>query len=154
MLIIVDLFEEASNLKINRQKSAFLGINCLWSWLGWVPLANKFGCKVTRDHQLIWAFISSVNRLRSLYGQPIIVQIDKRLHSWHNNLLSKGGRLTLTSATLTNLPIFYLSLYPLLKWLPSFGLVIDKKSFLTYLNGKKWKVPLKEGCHCWHKTTH
>lgn len=41
--------------------------------------------------------------------QPLM--IEKRLHSWSQSSISKGGQLTLLQATLSSLPIYYLSLY-------------------------------------------
>ena len=39
----------------------------------------------------------------------------KRLASWKKQYISKGGRLTLIQSTLSNLPIYFLSLFRILK---------------------------------------
>ena len=43
----------------------------------------------------------------------IIEKIDYRMASWKSKYLSKGGRVTLIKSTLSNLPTYYLSLFPI-----------------------------------------
>ncbi|KAG6631973.1 hypothetical protein CIPAW_13G126100 [Carya illinoinensis] len=43
----------------------------------------------------------------------VIEKVEKRLSGWKRLYLSKGGRLTLIKSTLSNLPTYYLSLFPL-----------------------------------------
>ena len=45
---------------------------------------------------------------------PIIEKIECRLAGWHKIYLSKAGRLTLLKSTLSNLPTYYISLFPIL----------------------------------------
>lgn len=108
---MIGLFEEASGLNTNRLKSEILGINCEENWSA--HLAGKFGCK-----QSFWPStylgLPLYEKPSSLtFWQPIIDKIEKRLLSWQRSHLSKGGRLTLLNATLTNLPTYYLSLFHL-----------------------------------------
>lgn len=42
------------------------------------------------------------------FWQPILAKIDKRLHSWQHNHLSKGGKLTLLEPMLANQHICFL----------------------------------------------
>jgi hypothetical protein len=42
----------------------------------------------------------------------ILGKIERRLASWKRMYLSKGGRVTLIKNTLSNLPTFFLSLFP------------------------------------------
>lgn len=46
---------------------------------------------------------------------PIIEKFNKKLASWKGNLLSIGGRLTLIKASLTSLPLYFMSLFPVPK---------------------------------------
>jgi hypothetical protein len=39
--------------------------------------------------------------------------VEQRLAGWKRLYLSKGGKLTLIKSTLSNLPTYYLSLFPL-----------------------------------------
>lgn len=45
------------------------------------------------------------------FSEPILDRCRKRLASWKANYLSFGGRITLTKATPSKLPIYYLSLF-------------------------------------------
>ena len=45
--------------------------------------------------------------------KPIISKISKRLAAWKGRFLSIGGRLCLLKSVLSNLPIYYLSLFPM-----------------------------------------
>lgn len=47
------------------------------------------------------------------FWQPIINKINNLLTAWNCNFLSKGSRLTFINATLSNLPIYYHSLFHL-----------------------------------------
>ena len=44
---------------------------------------------------------------------PIIEKIERRLVGWQKMYLSKGGHLTLLKSTLSSLPTYYLSLFPI-----------------------------------------
>ena len=44
----------------------------------------------------------------------IVEKIERRLASWKRMYLSKGGRVTLIKSTLSNLPTYFLSLFPIL----------------------------------------
>ena len=44
---------------------------------------------------------------------PILEKIERRLAGWKHLYLSKGGRVTLIKSTLSNLPTYFLSLFPI-----------------------------------------
>ena len=44
---------------------------------------------------------------------PIIEKVERRLAGWKRLYLSKGGRLILIKSTLSNLPTYLLSLFPI-----------------------------------------
>ena len=44
---------------------------------------------------------------------PIIEKMEKRLAGWKRLYLSKGGKVTLIKSTLSNLPTYFLSLFPI-----------------------------------------
>ena len=44
---------------------------------------------------------------------PILEKMERRLAGWKRLYLSKGGRVTLIKSTLSNLPTYFLSLYPI-----------------------------------------
>lgn len=56
------------------------------------------------------------------------------------SLLSIGGRVTLIKSTLSNLPLYYMSLFPIPKWV--FGEIIKiKRQFLWSGNKEKKSLP-------------
>ena len=44
---------------------------------------------------------------------PILEKMERRLTSWKCLYLSRGGRVTLIKSTLSNLPTYFLSLFPI-----------------------------------------
>ncbi|KAK1301638.1 hypothetical protein QJS10_CPB12g00702 [Acorus calamus] len=52
-----------------------------------------------------------VGPLRKSDWSPLVSRFEKRLDGWKGKLLSMSGRLTLIQAVLSNLPIFYLSIF-------------------------------------------
>lgn len=114
LLFIWKLFEWVSGLKINKDKSElfYFGSNprtgdklshiigCKsgilpFRYLG-LPLYNKRLCKDD------WALV--------------INHIESRIDGWKTKLLSQGGQLTLVNSVLTNLPLFYLSIFRPPQW--------------------------------------
>ena len=103
-------FEAVSGLKINLGKSELVPVrgvqnielllNVLSSkqdtlpmkYLG-LPLGAKFKDKT------IW--------------NPILEKMERRLVGWKHLYLSKGGRVILIKSTLSNLPTYFLSLFPI-----------------------------------------
>ena len=48
---------------------------------------------------------------------PILEKMERKLASWKKLYLSKGGQVTSIKSTLSNLPTYFLSLFPiLLQW--------------------------------------
>jgi hypothetical protein len=43
----------------------------------------------------------------------VVEKIDRRLAIWKRLYLSKGGRITLIKSTLSNLPTYFMSLFPI-----------------------------------------
>ena len=54
---------------------------------------------------------------------PILEKMERKLADWQRMYLSKGGRVTLIKSTLSSLPTYYLSLFPIPS---SVALRIDK----------------------------
>jgi hypothetical protein len=119
-------FEAISGLKINFNKSEMAPV-------GTVPaldsLAAILGCKTV---QLPMSYLGpplGANFKSKSIWNPILEKMERKLSGWQYMYLSKGGRVTLIKSTLSSLPTYYLSLFPILK---SVALRIDKiqKDFL------------------------
>ncbi|XP_048494804.1 uncharacterized protein LOC125494938 [Beta vulgaris subsp. vulgaris] len=107
------LFQLASGLKINFHKSEILGINIHDSWLSMA--AAKLCCRVGK-FPLIYLGLpigGSISRLK--LWDPIIERMKSKLATWKGKLLSIGGRLTLIKSTLSSLPMYFMSIFPIPK---------------------------------------
>lgn len=103
------IFQLASGLKVNFHKSAIYGINVDPSWLS--EAAQKIHCKVgVLPLTYLGLPIGGCYSRLSLWD-PIILKMEKRLASWKSRLLSIGGRITLLKASLSNLPLYFMSLF-------------------------------------------
>ena len=117
-------------------------------------LAAILGCKTV---QLPMSYLSLPLRAnfksKSIWN-PIMEKMERKLSSWQHMYLSKGDRVTLIKSTLSSLPTYYLSLFPIPR---SVALRIDKiqRDFLWdgIGEGKKFHLvnwnqvcqPLKSG---------
>ena len=110
LCMILIWFEAVSSLKINLGKSELVPIGivhnmhlllvvlgCKQGYLPMkhlgLPLGTKFKDKT------IW--------------NPILEKMERRLVGWKCLYFSKGGRVTLIKSTLSNLPTYFLSLFPI-----------------------------------------
>lgn len=105
------LFQLSSGLQINFHKSAIMGVNIDDSWLEMA--AQSLQCKVGHFPLTYLGLPIGGNSSRIQCWDPIIERMEKKLASWKGKLLSIGGRLTLIKASLSNLPMYYMSLFPL-----------------------------------------
>lgn len=105
---IIKIFEEASRLNSNLHKTEMMGINLVDRELD--LLANRFVCKRASWPNSYLGLPFNGKPHSTSFWDPILEKIRKKFSSWENSLISKGDRLTLLQATLSNLPIDYLSL--------------------------------------------
>lgn len=90
----------ASGLNVNHKKSEILGINMEIQKVH--DLANKYCCKVG-NWPAVYLGLPFNGKPRSLqFWKPITEKVGKRLLSWKNTHITKGGRPTLIQATLSN----------------------------------------------------
>ena len=100
-------FEAVSGLRINLEKSQLIPVGRVENI---DDLALDFGCRVgslpsTYLGLLLGALFKSIsvwNGVKECFR--------KRLPMWKRQYLSKGGRATLIRSTLSNLPIYFMSL--------------------------------------------
>ena len=105
------LFHLASGLKVNFHKSSIMGLNVTDAWLNCA--ATELLCKKGSIPFSYLGLPIGGNSSRIKTWEPIIKRIEKKLASWHGKLLSIGGRLTLIKSSLSNLPLYFMSLYPI-----------------------------------------
>jgi hypothetical protein len=103
-------FEATSGLRVNLGKSELVQV-------GEVPfleeLADILGCQ-TSTLPMKYLGLPLGAKFKSLdIWNPIVEKMERRLAGWKRIYLSKGGRLTLIKSTLSNLPTYFLSLFPI-----------------------------------------
>ena len=104
-------FEVVSELKINMGKSELVLV-------GVVPniadVVDVLGCKQDSFLMKYLGLPLGANVKDSSIWNPIIEKMKRRLASWNLLYLSKGGKVTLIKGTLSSLPTYFLSLFPIL----------------------------------------
>ena len=108
--LILSWFEIVSGLKINLDKSELVP-------MGVVPnfemLVDALGCKHGSHPMKYLGLPLGAKRKDRAVWNPIIEKVERRLAGWKRLYLSKGGRLALIKSTLSNLPTYLLSLFPI-----------------------------------------
>jgi hypothetical protein len=103
-------FKASSGLRVNLGKSELVQVSD-------VPvleeLADILGCKTTTlPMKYLGLPLGAKFKLKNIWNL-IIEKMERRLAGWKRMYLSTGGRLTLLKSTLSKLPTYYLSLFPI-----------------------------------------
>ena len=105
-------FEALFGLRVNLEKSAILPMGEVENI---DQLACELGC-IVRSLPSTYLGLSLGTRQNSVsIWEGIEAKFRRRLVAWKRQYISKGGRLTLIRSTLSNLPIYLLSLFRLPK---------------------------------------
>jgi hypothetical protein len=103
-------FEAVSGLKVNLAKSELVPVGNVDDVDG---LAGIMGCGVSPlPLKYLGLPLGASYKAKSIWND-VIEKIERRLASWKMMYLSKGGRVTLIKSTLSNLPTYFMSLFPL-----------------------------------------
>ncbi|KAJ9701144.1 hypothetical protein PVL29_006475 [Vitis rotundifolia] len=105
---VVYCFEVVSGLKINMQKSEIIpvgGVDDL------DRAAAVFGCKVGNLPTTYLSLPLGASHNSCRVWDVVEERFKRKLATWKTQYLSKGGRLTLIKSTLSNLPIYFMSLF-------------------------------------------
>lgn len=100
-------FKLSLGLKINLVKSLLVGFDCQDELL-----ASNLSCKVGKLPLIIYLGvpIGGKHKPNALWD-PMVAKFERKLSSWKRNILSLGDRITLIKATLSNLLVYYMSLF-------------------------------------------
>ena len=101
-------FEVVSGLKLNLNKSEIIPIGPVANV---EELASKLGCKVGSLPTSYMGLPLGAKHKALGVWDSVEERFQKRLASWKIQYISKGGRVTLIRSSLSNLPIYYLSLF-------------------------------------------
>ena len=108
--MILIWFEAVSGLKINLGKLELVPV-------GVVNNIDLFlvvlGCKQGSLPMKYLGLLLGAKFKDKTIWNPILEKMEKRLAGWKSLYLSKGGRVTLIKSTLSNLPTYFLSLFPI-----------------------------------------
>ncbi|WKA06987.1 hypothetical protein VitviT2T_024859 [Vitis vinifera] len=100
-------FEAASGLRINLDKSELIPVGRVENM---DDLAWEFGCKVGSLPSTYLGMPLGASFKSTSVWDGVEDRFRKRLGMWKRQYLSKGGRMTLIRSTLSNLPIYLMSL--------------------------------------------
>ena len=101
----LQLFEEVSGQRINRNKSGFIiSMRCPLHQVR--ALTHILGIKKTTLPLDYLGCSLYQGRTKAVYFQPLIDKVANKLNGWKGRLLSAGGRLTLVRHVLQVMPIY------------------------------------------------
>nr|XP_016438177.1 PREDICTED: uncharacterized protein LOC107764153 [Nicotiana tabacum] len=136
--LTLQLFEALSGLYINKQKSIIYPVNHVSNI---EELAGIIGCSIgSLPTTYLGLPLGSKFKSYDIWN-GVVENFEKRLTSWQQQYLSMGGRLTLISSVLDNIPTYFMSLFSIpkkvLKWLDKI-----KRDFLWEGNNSSHKYHL------------
>ncbi|KAG2700502.1 hypothetical protein I3760_06G000400 [Carya illinoinensis] len=104
-------------------------------------LADFMGCRVSSLPMNYLGLPLGASFMAKHIWDGLVEIIEKRLAAWKRMYLSKGGRITHIKSTLSNIPMYFLSLFPLLVGVAN---RIEKlfRDFLWGGLGEENKIPL------------
>ena len=105
-LDILQLFDNASGLTTNLQKSSVLPIQC--NDFDIATLQESLPYQITEFPCKYLGVPLSPHKLTKAQAHPIVEKIADRLPSWKADLLTKAGRLILVQYVLTSMLIYIL----------------------------------------------
>jgi hypothetical protein len=107
---LIVCFEAVSRLKVNLSKSALVPIGSLDDV---DQLAGQLGCGTTDlPLKYLGLPLGASFKLKAMW-RDLEDLMARQLAPWKRLYLSKGGRVALIKSTLSNLPAYLLSLFPI-----------------------------------------
>jgi hypothetical protein len=103
-------FEAVSGLRINLDKSELVPIGEVEDV---ESLAHILGCRIGSLPMTYLGMPLGASFKSISIWNGVIEKVERRLASWKKLYLSKGGRVTLIHSTLSSIPSYYLSLFPI-----------------------------------------
>ena len=103
-------FEAISGLRANLEKSELILVGRVENV---EELADKFGYKVGKLPSTYLGMPLGAPFKCAVAWDGIVERFRKRLTMWKRQYISKGGRITLIRSTLSNLPIYFMSIFQL-----------------------------------------
>ncbi|OAY73430.1 LINE-1 reverse transcriptase [Ananas comosus] len=114
LIFLWKLFEWASGMRINKDKSEIFYLGSAEGKAS--RLAHILGCKLGTLPTKYLGLPLTTRPPSKEDWRGIISKIQSRIDGWQAKLLSRGGRLVLVNAVLTNLPIHFLTVFHTPNW--------------------------------------
>lgn len=114
IILILKLYERLTGLKVNSAKSSFVPISIAPNLVSVVADILQCGPSTLPAKYLGLPLTTSQPR-RGQY-QSLILAVHNRMAGWKANLLSYGGRLTLLKSVMSSMPLHFMQVLALLKW--------------------------------------
>ena len=106
----ITIIEEMSGLRINLGKSELVPVGDV---LNFPDLVEILGCRESAlPLKHLGLPLGASFKDKSIWN-PILEKMERRLAGWKKLYLSKGGKVTLIKSTLSSLPTYFLSLFPI-----------------------------------------
>ena len=103
-------FKAGTSLKINLSKLELVPIRVVHNI---ELLLSVLGCKQGSLPMKYLGLPLGAKFKNKTIWNPILEKMEKRLAGWKRLYLSNGGKVTLIKSTLSNLPTYFLSLFPI-----------------------------------------
>lgn len=124
-------------LRVSLIKSQFFGINLK---VDFIQTASSFlSCKIGIIPFKKIGIMARANHRRLSAWNHILDKLKRRLSLWHGKLMSLGGRVMMLSTGLSNIPIFYLSLFKAPKGITQ-KIMYIQRNFLWGVDSRSRKV--------------
>lgn len=114
--IVLKLFGDLSGLHINMYESKIFIIEATQQQIQ--LKAQIMNCNASNfPLKYLGMPLSNKKQIGKDQYQPLVTKMENKLFTWNAGLLSIGERVTLINATLSAIPIYFMSTLMLLKWL-------------------------------------
>lgn len=105
---ILLLFESVSRLKMNLQNSKMITVGKVNNMAG---LTGLFDCQVVNlPVKYLGLPLRERFKAKAMW-EPVVERIQKRLSSWKEKFLSKGGKLVIIKSIISSMPLYFLSMF-------------------------------------------
>ncbi|WVZ56447.1 hypothetical protein U9M48_006975, partial [Paspalum notatum var. saurae] len=109
----VSLYADAAAIFINPVREEVTAVHSI---LAAFSEASAFPCPVKTFPCKYLGLPLSCRALRRVDFQPVLDKLAAKLSAWKGGLLDKAGRLTLVDSVLSSIPVHFLTIFPLKKW--------------------------------------